>query len=296
MDRCNTDTTISKYFQNTICLKQNNTYINNKDLNYKIICSYEHACLFYAEDYVIFSNIPKENESWLYFAPKLLKPLLENNWIYFIHDNRIRNISRSVLQQRVNGGQLIAYQYSDYILELNNQPIKYIGLLNAIPNNDLNDHSHKENMTPNEKKIWLKEIIIKLIYKHDCDEHKLNNNNESDNTRCRVWNIDIRGRDKIINTQMCQKKINFSNLYVFTGGYVKCTFDEEESIQKYKKVPRNCKTCAQCIKCKKCISYCRRHRTCKHKTKLFNSIDDNNSTSSTFNNTAEIKIKKCKKI
>jgi hypothetical protein len=205
----------------------------------------------------------------LSWAPKQLKPLLKDRWVYSLHAlyNINAVISRDTFNDRVRGGEILAYRYTE--LPINGQSCIYYGFIPTIEK-QFND-THKQSLV-SAVDVWPRKIYVHLKSKVFC--------NCSPN--CTKWMIELANREIKI---CCGRDIPWGKLYIIMG-------DANESVVDSLKSSRNCEVCAQCFECSKGIDYCRRHKKCKHKR---TTLADPELLNSTVNFLQKSKIKACSK-
>lgn len=248
---------------------------------YKIYHDYpKSASLVFCHDYIIFTNLSANQLPWLNdFVPESLKDAISSNWRYYIHSNVLqKTITHSKLQQRVMGGKLLAYQYTEKMLP-NGQPCIYLGILpttTLTPTLENDTHkkcmlSHDTNNNKPIEKVWLRELIISLIYIGECYDCIMLGVNT-----CKKWCILVKGPRNLKLINVCQRNINWTRIYIFMGNVLQQQQKKEDlaattasstntpSVTLKNINDVRCPVCRQCIDCQKAITFCRKHRTCKH--------------------------------
>lgn len=226
------------------------------------------------DDYCLITNSDFTN--YRSYAPKAIKPLLKDRWFYVMHVSHGMSLSitRSTLNARVNGGEILAYKYTECSMSGND--CAYYGF---IPTK----LKTSENYTDTHRmchfalsEIWPRKIYIylKMAFSCDCSDD------------CTQWQMTM--ADGVVKKQFCLKKLPWSLSYIIMG-------DVDETCIEQIKPLRECIVCAQCINCSKNTTYCRIHKICRHKKTLFK--DDADEYRENFANTIlkKSKIKACTK-
>lgn len=177
-------------------------------------------------------------------APKELKPLLKHRWVYKLHIDQTLSpiITRSVLRDRVTGGQILAYRYTECSIAGNN--CVYYGFIPTIMKSFEDSHN---TCYVSSISIWPRKLYVYLKRGYTC----------SCSSGCSTWSSRI--EDYVSTQNYCEKNIKWDQLYVMMGDY------DETCCEKPKTI-RSCEICAQCFDCSKSERFCRKHKVCKHKS------------------------------
>lgn len=196
-------------------------------------------------------------------APKRIKPLLKN-WVFKLHVDQTLSsvITRSVLRDRAIGGQILAYQYSECSIAGNT--CVYYGFIPTIKKQFKDSHADCYIAATS---VWPRKLFIFLKSGHACNCSK----------GCSAWSYTSETGTNVEN--VCIEKIKWGKLYIIMGEVDSLCIEMIKSV-------RQCVVCAQCFDCSNSTEYCRKHKTCKHKTAK--PLDQIFSVSGS-------KIKKCKK-
>lgn len=191
-------------------------------------------------DYTLITDAPFDCT----YAPAELKPLLKTKWVYKLHVDQTLSsiITRSILRDRVNGGQILAYRYTECSIAGNN--CVYYGFIPTIKKGFKDSH---QTCYVASTSIWPRKLYLYLKRGYACNCSK----------DCSMWTSHM--DDYATVQSFCIKKIKWNNLYVMMG-------DFDEKCLEQPKAIRSCEVCAQCFDCSKSAKYCRKHRVCKHKT------------------------------
>lgn len=191
-------------------------------------------------DYTILTDAPFDST----FAPKEIKPLLKKKWIFKLHVNQTLSplITRPVLRDRVEGGQILAYRYTECSVA-GNQCV-YYGFIPTIEKTFKDAH---KTCYISSMDVWPRTLYVYLQQSYAC----------TCSDGCNSWKS--RMSDSKTFSSFCKKKIKWDQIYIMMGGYDKDCHD-------YIKDFRSCSVCAQCFDCSKSVKYCRKHKQCKHKT------------------------------
>lgn len=221
-------------------------------------------------DYTIISNV--DFTKYIDIMPKEIKPLLAERWFYVLHISHGMQLSvkRSDLINRVSGGEILAFKYTECSVEGNE--CAYYGFVPTIlkTSKQFADETHKickfamQEMWPRKLYVYIKIITL-------CD--------------CSLPNIEcmkciITSGDGDTKKQTCLQRLPWDQVYIMMG-------DVDETCIDKLKTPRQCEVCAQCHNCSKSTNFCRLHRVCKHKRTVISLDSEFN-----FKNS---KIKPCKK-
>lgn len=240
---------------------------------------YEHKGFIYTNDRVLWkTDMPDYTILTDYdftpcipYAPESLKEALCPRWIYNLHigQSESSKIKYSNLQQRIKGGEILAYRYTECIIE-GNEAV-YCGFIpTKAPKTEDLIGTHKIC------RFSLQEVYPRKLYVHlkrmpgRCFCTFENSKDDFDtSTMCFQWKgLMYNGSERIF----CSKKIDWCNLYVFMG-------EADEECKEFTKIPRDCPVCAQCRQCNIGAFYCRKHITCRHKkAKIFIGKNSNLST------------------
>lgn len=212
-----------------------------------------------------------------YLPAEGLKYEQRNNWHYVLHVSHGMRLSvtRDALRYRVEGGQIIAYQYSECSIEGNE--CVYYGMLPTLDSwhrsleqlrNNLNGDKAEEDaseeaaaITNNtgthrrcivaSSQIWPRHLFVYMKRMCACDC----------SPGCSRWSVRL--RDSTTDERVCVKNIPWGRLYIMMGD-IEDARDGGMSRRLIKET-RACPVCAQCYKCSNMPTYCRKHRVCKHK-------------------------------
>lgn len=252
---------------------------------------FSENCLFRIDlgDYTLITNDDSSAELLREHVPRNIKPLVESRWHYAIHLPQMQlSVTKKLLLDRVNGGEILAYKYTEANIEGNQ--CCYYGFLPTITHSDDLPNSpgfqHLNNIRDtlafnsrgtthricriSVRAIWPRKLFvyIKRTYKCSCSPN------------CHLYQVMVRN-SKDLHT-FCLKKMPWSSLYIMMGD------QDLDSVDTVKDL-RTCPVCAQCFQCSKSATFCRRHRKCNHtKSMLFES----NSSAILV---ADSKIKLCRK-
>ncbi|ATY70214.1 GrBNV gp09-like protein [Tomelloso virus] len=193
------------------------------------------------DDYTLITDAPFKIEN----APKELKPLLRKRWIYKLHVNSTLApiIKRSVLLDRVIGGQILAYRYTECSVAGNS--CVYYGFVPTIAKTFQDSHS---TCYVAAKELWPRRLFIYLKVGYSCNCGEKN---------CTTWNGDTVNYPT--REAFCAKKIKWDRLYIMMG-------DSDKSCLEIIRPFRSCEVCAQCFACSNSMDFCRKHKKCTHKT------------------------------
>lgn len=220
-------------------------------------------------DYTLISNV--DFTKYINLVPKEIKPLLTERWFYVLHVSHGMQLSvkRSDLINRVSGGEILAFKYTECSVEGNE--CAYYGFVPTIKkySKQFTDETHKickyamQEMWP--RKLY---VYIKILTPCDC----------SSTDQC--MKCIITSGDGETKKQTCLKRLPWDEVYLMMG-------DVDETCVDKLKTPRQCEVCAQCHNCSKSTNFCRIHRVCKHKRMIISLDSEFNFKNST--------IKACKK-
>lgn len=191
-------------------------------------------------DYTIISDAQFD----VSYAPIALKPLLAKKWVYKLHVDQTISpvITRSTLRDRVIGGEILAYRYTECSIAGNS--CVYYGFIPTIVKRF--DDSHNTCYISSVS-VWPRKLYVYLKRGYAC----------ACSPGCCMWTIHM---DNYSTTQsFCAKKIQWAKIYIMMGEY------DTSCVEQLKPI-RSCEVCAQCFDCSKNTSFCRKHRICKHKT------------------------------
>lgn len=190
-------------------------------------------------DYTLITDAPFDVQC----APLALKPLLQKRWVYKLHINPTLSpvITRSVLRDRVIGGQILAYRYTECSVAGN--MCVYYGFVPTLAKQFPDSHSTCYIAASD---VWPRKLYVylKLGYACNCSPG------------CTMWTMTLDGLQTAIG---CVKHLNWDRLYVMMG-------DVDRRCVEAPKAIRSCEVCAQCFACSNSVGYCRAHKVCKHKT------------------------------
>nr|DBA13130.1 TPA: gp09-like protein [Oryctes rhinoceros nudivirus] len=191
-------------------------------------------------DYTIISDAQFD----VSYAPTALKPLLAKKWVYKLHvDQTVSSvITRSTLRDRVIGGQILAYRYTECSIAGNS--CVYYGFIPTIVKRFDDSHS---TCYISSVSVWPRKLYVYLKRGYAC----------ACSPGCCMWTIHMDNYSTTLS--FCAKKIKWDKIYVMMGDY------DTSCVEQLKPI-RSCEVCAQCFDCSKNTSFCRKHRICKHKT------------------------------
>lgn len=213
---------------------------NEYKIGYDIFMSKSNLYKIEMSDYTLISDAPFDCAD----APMALKPLLKK-WVYKLHVSQTLSpiITRSVLRERVAGGQILAYRYTECSIAGN--PCVYYGFIPTI-SKQFEDSTHNTCYIASVA-LWPRKLYVYLKRGYTC----------TCSEGCSMWSSRI--DDYSTTKTFCSKNIKWGELYVMMG-------DFDETFVEIPKVFRSCEVCAQCFDCSKSARYCRKHKVCKHKT------------------------------
>lgn len=205
-------------------------------------------------DYTIFTD--DDFTPYVNLAPVSLKETIKSRWLYNMHigQSQSSTINSHHLNQRVRGGEILAYKYAECIIE-GNQAV-YCGYIPTTkPNGEMIG-------THTICRFSLQEIYPRRLYIHltrkigSCVCSFDNTKNQSNEPNlCTRWDVILYNG---LKASFCSKAIDWNNIYVFMG-------EPDVNCKQFTKIPRDCQVCAQCYKCSIGAFYCRTHVICKHK-------------------------------
>lgn len=254
-------------------------------------------------DYTILTD--DDFSSCIKYAPLSLKSALQPRWIYNLHigQSDSSTINTENMQQRIKGGELLAYKFTECIIEGNRAV--YCGFIPTMATGSKLTGTHKTC------RFSLQEIFPRRLYVHlkrrpgrcvcsfdnfddsavtatnintvaDSSSSSAPPSSSSSSDNCSQWQVTMYDGTKRI---FCCKIIDWTNIYVFMG-------ESDSECKEFTKIPRDCPVCAQCYKCSVGASYCRTHTVCKHKkAQIF--VGENSALSNVL---VKPKIKRCKRI
>lgn len=221
------------------------------------------------DDYTLIVNDGDAADILQAYAPRSLKTVMERRWHYAIHLPQMQMaITQAMLRDRVNGGEILAYKYTEGNIEGNT--CCYYGFVPTIVHTKDAVTSHKSlssllNINDGKafnsrgsthricrvtaKAIWPRKLYIYLKRTYPCPCSK----------GCQLWQVMVRNSSDLHT--FCIKQMPWGSLYVMMG-------DADETAVDTVKDLRVCSVCAQCIDCSKSSTFCRRHRICKHKKSM----------------------------
>ncbi|UDM55461.1 gp09-like protein [Phenacoccus solenopsis nudivirus] len=237
----------------------------------------------------LFSNF--NVKPYLQHVPFDVRDKLEKHWRHVIHveENSRAAFGRLSLKQRVLGGQILAYYYTE--LSIMNYPCIYYGYLPSY--NQRKQTPQQQLMLDDERyyttdrlyvsaqKIWpctlfaylervgvcecsKRCVLVKLLTRqkispittHSVAEYNYCLENRSFDD---VLKMEKRSAD-IESVGVCIKRLRWDDVYLMMG---KEKEDMDENA--FEREIRVCNICAQCRKCANSATYCRTHRKCTHK-------------------------------
>lgn len=206
------------------------------------------------KDYTIITNA--DFSDYIHLAPTSLREIVQENWQYVLHvaNNVSPSVTRSTLQSRVLGGQILAYSYTPCSIE-GNQCV-YYGML-TTKEEDL-EYSHKICRISSTQ-VWPRKLYVYLRKGAFCNC----------STGCFAWGS-LRRTAREYNSGVyryaCLKRCGdafWRNIYVMMGEGDECSYDAIKEGG-----ARTCEVCTQCFECSQRPTYCRKHKTCKHVPKV----------------------------
>lgn len=232
-------------------------------------------------DYTILSD--EDFTNYVKYAPQSLKEHIRQRWIYNMHigQSYSSTINSQQLNQRVRGGEIVAYKFAECMIE-GNQAV-YCGYIPTIKPVAEMTGTHKtcrfslQEIYPRKLYVYLVRRVGRCVCSFDEKATALNIN-------CSRWQYKLYdGEDRVC----CSKAIDWSKIYIFMG-------EPNTDCKEFMKIPRDCPVCAQCYKCSVGGFYCRTHIVCKHKkAKIF--VGENSSLVALIDK-PKPKIKRCQKI
>lgn len=230
-------------------------------------------------DYTILSD--EDFTDYVKYAPPSLKEHIRQRWIYNMHigQSYSSTINSQQMNQRVRGGEILAYKFAECMIE-GNQAV-YCGYVPTIQPADLTG-IHKtcrfslQEVYPRKLYVYLVRRLGRCVCSFD--------ENAAASNDCSRWQIKLYDGE---NRICCSKNIDWTKIYIFMG-------EPNTDCKEFMKIPRDCPVCAQCYKCSVGGFYCRTHVVCKHKkAKIF--VGENSSLLALINK-PKPKIKRCQKI
>lgn len=249
-------------------------------------------------DYTIESNFPLPVKLLQYF-PGEIKPILnDKSWFYFFNFSPLGDkvpVSRQSLHNRVLEGKILAFQYS--LCEP--VPFNYAAYIGFVPARDSflenNDYGQVHRLPIiGSLKVWPRQLLLKV--KGNCKKCfcKSSDTNTGGGVGSSISTDDSRSSDRecflvcfeyrdSTTHYGCIQNIAWDKVYLEMGEYDKSVSDQTS------KSLRNCSICAQCYSCSRLpYTFCRKHKTCKHKIKIVLEPDSLTESSTS--------MKACKKI
>lgn len=235
-------------------------------------------------DYTILSD--DNFTDYVKYAPKSLKEHIRQRWIYNLHigQSYSSTITSQHMNQRVRGGEIIAYKFAECMIEGNQAA--YCGYIPTIkPINLEGTHTtcrfSLQEIYPRKLYVYLVRRVGRCVCSFTETASTTSNN---DNINCSRWQCKLYdGDDRVY----CSKTIDWTKIYIFMG-------EPNTDCREFMKIPRDCPVCAQCYKCSVGGFYCRTHVVCKHKkAKIF--VGENSSLVGLIDK-PKPKIKRCRKI
>lgn len=250
-------------------------------------------------DYTILTD--EDFTNYVMYAPKSLKERIKQRWLYNMHIGQSfsSTITSQHLNQRVRGGEILAYKYAECVIE-GNQAV-YCGYIPTIKQVDPTGVHNTcrfslQEIYPRKLYVYLARRVGRCVCSFD---KKLgertaaitSTTTTSDhltpppkNIECTRWLVKLYDG---VDRAYCSKSIDWSNVYVFMG-------EPDTNCKEFMKIPRDCPVCAQCYKCSVGGFYCRTHVVCKHKrAKIF--VGENSSLAALINK-PKPRMKRCQKI
>lgn len=187
-------------------------------------------------------------------VPTHIKPLLQHRWHYSIHVNQTQTpiVNIDVLKARNTGGEIVAFKCTEFSIDGHNSI--YYGFIPTMSNFITPQMNTHRVCRVTCVEMWPRKLYIYLEYVPQSNVVCL-----CEPTKCAsFWSVRL--ADYTTTQTYCLKTIPWGNLYVIMGSQEESYCDLVNV-----EVARNCAVCAQCYECSKNITYCRKHRKCKHK-------------------------------
>lgn len=199
-----------------------------KFLDYKIICDFVLTDFMKNKCPTRISDEYKENWKFVLNVPETVNPIITE---------------KHLLKQTVRGG-IIAYCINEYSIRERN--VTYYGFVTSF-DNEITKGFHNKEKIHNNKKIWPREIYIKI--KSNINLPCFCGND------CKLVTIKLRNNK---NNSFCFQNIPWNRIFLFMGDF------KDEIRRTMPVLQRNCVVCNSCNRCNKNIGFCRFHKICKH--------------------------------
>lgn len=200
------------------------------------------------------------------------------NWKFVLNVPETVNsiiTEKHLFRQTIRGG-IIAYCINEYSIKERN--VTYYGFVSSF-DNEIKKGFHTKEKIFNDKKIWPREIYIKI-----------NNNINLPcfcGNDCKLVTLQLRNNT---TTSICFQNIPWNKIFLFMGD-----FKDGEGFQNEIPVLRNCVVCKSCNRCNKNIGFCRFHKVCKHERRQYN-INTEGATAAAAAVTNTLRMKRCRRI
>lgn len=194
-------------------------------------------------DYAIVSDF--KFDTYKALVPMFIKPAFKSEWVFHMQVSPVV-MNEARLARKNREGEILAYQFTNDISVFGNESV-YYGYITTVATEIGGTHSKPKIVMQH---VWPRKLYVYLKFYNACycgDES------------C----AQIIYKDRCQNEQIsCLKSVPWNRIYIIMGDLI------ARDLSHYQKEPRLCSVCAQCVKCSNMITYCRSHRTCKHKTKI----------------------------